>query len=102
MPKGIYTRPNGSKFHCTKCSAVFKSLSEMRKHQWHHKDTYAALSKTSTEISVREFIDAPVNGKADMTVSQLISALQRKHTFLADVIELIGGMQVQYEEAAHE
>lgn len=98
MPTGI---PN-TRFHCKKCSAVFKSLSEMRKHQWHHKDTYSALSKASTEVTVREFIDAPVNGKADMTVLQLLSALKQKETFLSDVIQLISGMQAQYREAAHE
>lgn len=104
MPSGI---PKTKYMHCKKCSARFKTMSEMRKHQWSHANTYDALSTTTakpttTEISVREFIDAPhppVNG--ELTVPQLISELTSRHKFIGDMIAAIGGIQAQFKEAAH-
>lgn len=102
----------------------FKDISSLRKHQWkEHRDSFAALEHASRHPSrktiakrkqnmenARAALDqirqeqeqetlslvpvASPNG-TELTLSQAIENLERKHVFLGDVISLLRGIQNQ-------
>lgn len=100
MPSGV-----ADTYRCKKCSKKFKSLSEMRKHQWTHTNTYASVFKSAAaklpvtaEISVRNFIENPhASGNGEMTVAQLLHELTGQRKFVDDMIKAISGITEHFQ-----
>lgn len=113
--------------HCKRCPRQkFKTVSDLRKHQWRahpelyanvHQTTAAAveaernrartakaravqaeLRATRTDITVRQFIDEPQSANGDMRVSELLTELEGQSQFIHKVIALVSGIQTRQAE----